>query len=141
MMLAMRAALLGAILLVVVPAAGASTIAAFRTPSGNIGCVYGSGLGGAPSLGCEIRTGLRPRPPRPQGCDVDWGDSFGMTNAGRVFVVCHGDTSILPRARVLRYGSTWTRGGFVCKSRITGLRCRNIAGHGFFMSKQHSYRF
>jgi hypothetical protein len=139
-MLAMRAALFGAILLVLVPTAAARTFVPFRTPSGNIGCVYMGNLGPA-SLRCDIRSGLRPRPPKPSGCDLDWGDSYALDRTGRAHLTCHGDTAILPGARVLRYGSTWKSGGIVCKSRISGLRCHNASGHGFFLSKQRSYRF
>jgi hypothetical protein len=64
-----------------------------------------------------------------------------MAVTGRVHVTCHGDTAIDPHARVLRYGTTWRGGGFTCTSKTTGLRCRNRSGHGFFMSRQHSYRF
>jgi hypothetical protein len=116
-------------------------VISFRTPSANIGCVYASGLGGRPSLRCDIRSGLRPRPPKPARCDLDWGDSYSLTPTGRASVTCHGDTAIIPRSRVLRYGSRWARSGLVCSSRKTGLRCRNTSGHGFFLSKQRSYRF
>jgi hypothetical protein len=43
--------------------------------------------------------------------------------------------------RVLRYGTTWRRDGFTCRSRIVGLRCRNASVHGFFLSRQRSYAF
>ena len=123
------------------PAAATVTIP-FRTPSGNIGCVYSSGVGpGAPSVRCDIRTGLRPRPARPGNCDLDWGDSYEFGPTGRAIVTCHGDTAIDPSARILRYGSQWKRGGFTCRSKKIGLRCRNRSNHGFFLSKQHSYRF
>lgn len=123
------------------PAAG-STLISFRTPSGNIGCVYASGLGSGASLRCDIRSGLKPRPPRPSRCvDLDWGDSYELSRTGRAVVTCHGDTAILPNARVLRYGASWARGGFSCSSRVSGLRCRNASGHGFFLSRGHSYRF
>jgi uncharacterized protein DUF6636 len=128
--------------LAVAPAARARTVVVgFRTPSGNIGCMFGSGFGGAPSLRCDIRSGLKPLPPRPKGCDLDWGDSFELRTTGRASVTCHGDTAIDPRSRVLRYGSTWKRAGFKCTSRMVGLRCRNRSGHGFFLSRGHSYRF
>lgn len=64
---------------------------------------------------------------------------MGLT--GRPFVTCHGDTAIDPRSRVLRYGATWKKGGFVCTSKRAGLRCRNRGGHGFFLSRRRSYRF
>ena len=127
----------------VVPASSASTIPGFRTPSGNIGCYYATAQTGvAAHLRCDIRTGLKPKPPRPKGCvELEWGDSFEMAAKGRVVVTCHGDTVIDPKAGVLRYGKTWARGGFTCTSKLAGLRCKNRSGHGFFMSKQHSYRF
>ena len=78
------------------PAAG-DVVVGFRTPSGNIGCVYSRETGKAPYLRCDIRSRLRP--------------------------------------------TTWRRGGFVCASTKAGLRCRNRSGHGFFLSRQHSYRF
>jgi hypothetical protein len=127
--------------LVSAPAAASVTVA-FRTPSGNIGCVYSSGIGPAgQSLRCDIRSGLRPRPARPRNCNLDWGDSYVLNPSERAVVLCHGDTAIDPRARVLRYGSRWKRGAFACRSKRTGLRCRASSGHGFFLSKQHSYRF
>jgi hypothetical protein len=116
----------------------------FRTPSGNIGCVYSSeGVAEAmrSSVRCDIRSGLRPKPPRPRGCDLDYGDSYELPRSARAAVVCHGDTAIDPHAPVLAYGKTWRRNGFVCISRATGLRCSNTGGHGFFLSRAHSYRF
>lgn len=124
-----------------VGSARASSLTSFRTPSGNIGCVYSSGYGSPASLRCDIRSRIRPRPHKPPGCDLDWGDSYEMNATGRVGLTCHGDTAILPSSRVLRYGSRWTHGGFACVSRAKGLRCRNRAGHGFFLSRRHSYRF
>jgi len=35
-----------------------------------------------------------------------------MNRTGRVAITCHGDTAILPNARVLRYGTRWRRAGF-----------------------------
>jgi hypothetical protein len=122
-------------------ARAATTVSSFRTPSGNIGCVYSSGLGPPASLRCDIRSRLRPRPHKPRGCDLDWGDSYEMTATGRVDLTCHGDTAILPSSRVLHYGSWWKKGGFACVSRASGLRCHNRAGHGFVLSRQRSYRF
>lgn len=116
--------------------------ASFRTPSGNIGCVYARGGGSPANLRCDIRSGLLPRPSRPPGCrHLDWGDSYSMNATGRVSLTCHGDTAVLPRARVLRYGTRWRRAGFRCRSRAAGLRCENRSGHGFFLSRQHSFRF
>ena len=124
----------------VTPSAGAAVLQ-FRTPSGNIGCVYATGFGKGASLRCDIRSGLKPKPARPRNCDLDWGDSYELGLTRRAYVTCHGDTAIDPRAHALRYGSTWKKSGFVCTSKRAGLRCRNRSGHGFFLSRQRSYRF
>jgi hypothetical protein len=108
----------------------------FRTPSGNIGCAIFQG-----ELRCDIRTGLKPRPPRPAGCELDWGFGLTLGRTGRAGVVCAGDTVLDPDARVLPYGSTWRRSGIVCTSRATGLTCKNASGRGFFLSRQRWRRF
>jgi hypothetical protein len=114
----------------------------FRTPSGNIGCVFNlepSRVG--PYLRCDILSGLKPKPPRPKGCTLDWTYGFQLRWTGPATTVCAGDTAVNRRAKVLRYGATWSQSGLACTSRKAGLRCTNRAGHGFFLSKQHSYRF
>jgi Family of unknown function (DUF6636) len=105
----------------------------FRTPSGNIACGYLSRLGSTPaSLRCDIRSGLRPEPRR--RCELDW-TGLGLGRIGRSYTVCAGDTVALPRARVLGYGATWRRNGFVCRSARAGLTCSNRSGHGFFLAR------
>jgi hypothetical protein len=116
--------------------ANASEFEQFRTPSGNIGCVYGDG-----SLRCDIRSRLVPAPPKPKGCDFDWGGGYGMHATGRAYVVCAGDTSIDPHSRAIPYGTTWHRGVFHCTSKLEGLRCTNAGNHGFFLSIDPSYTF
>jgi hypothetical protein len=114
----------------------------FRTPSSNIGCLYSSepGLGG-PYLRCDILSGLKPAPRRPKGCTLDWKYGYRLRPTGRALTVCAGDTAVNKRAKAIPYGGTWSRGGFTCLSKRTGLRCSNRSAHGFFLSKQHSYRF
>jgi hypothetical protein len=36
----------------------------------------------------------------------------------------------------LAYGKTWRHGPFTCSSDVTGVTCRNRAGHGLFLSRQ-----
>src|SRR5436305_12322201 len=109
-----------------------SGIAFFRTPSGNIGCVYAPAEAGRQaSLRCDIRSGLRPKPARPKRCDLDYGDSYELPKTGRAIVVCHGDTALDPHAPVLAYGKVWRRYGLTCSSKPVGLRCTNTSGHGF----------
>jgi hypothetical protein len=111
----------------------------FRTPSSNIGCVFSADprLGGT-YLRCDILSGLKPKPKRTCRLDLT---GFQLAPRGRATVVCAGDTAVNTHARALRYGSTWSRAGFTCTSKKAGLRCRNRSGHGFFLSRAHSYRF
>ncbi len=139
----MRLAVVAALLLALAgPASAATVFVQFRTPSANIGCGYSSGPGpGQASLRCDILSGLKPRPARPRGCDLDWGFGYELSPTGRARTVCAGDTAVDKRAKVLRYGQKWSRSGLTCVSRIAGLRCANRSGHGFFLSRGHSYRF
>jgi hypothetical protein len=43
-------------------------------------------------------------------------------------------------AAVAAYGKTWRRGGIMCVSRRSRLRCTNGSRHGFFLSRSNSYR-
>jgi hypothetical protein len=114
----------------------------FRTPSSNIGCLYSAEPGaGGPYLRCDILSGLKPAPKRPKGCTLDWKYGYRLRPTGPALTVCAGDTAVNRRAKPIPYGGKWSRGGFTCLSRKTGLRCHNRSGHGFFLSKQHSYRF
>ena len=118
--------------------ATASTVISFRTPTGNIGCVFSSGLTGAekPVVRCDIRSRLRPSPAQPKRCPLDYGDSIQVGTTGRPILVCHGDTAIDPTSHILRYGQTWRRSGLACTSRFDGLTCTNQSKHGFFLSRQ-----
>jgi hypothetical protein len=139
--------LLGVALLLTLGAGSASAAGGtsfFQMPSKNIGCVYlaPDTATEKPYLRCDIGGGLRPLPPRPRNCDLDWGYGYQMSGpAGRAKPFCAGDTARDPRAPVLAYGRTWRRGPFRCLSRTIGLRCTNRAGHGFFLSRQRSYTF
>jgi uncharacterized protein DUF6636 len=131
-------AIAAAVVMLVVAGAAQARISTFKTPSGNIGCLYDS----SPSfLRCDIRSGLLPAPPRPASCDLDWGDSVSLARRGRTKLVCHGDTALLPSAPVLAYGRIWRRGPFTCTSRRGGLTCENAADHGFFLSRGSWRRF
>ena len=127
-----------AALVVVAPAAATAVVVQFRTPSGNIGCIFSAGLAGdvVPTVRCDIRSRLRPEPHRPASCPGDYGDSIQVTRRGRATLVCHGDTTLDPHARAIAYGHSWRRDGITCTSRVTGLTCANPAGHGFFLSRE-----
>jgi hypothetical protein len=135
-------ALLAVIGALVLAAPAQAFVAQFRTPSSNIGCVFSLEPGRVgPYLRCDILSGVKPKPPRPKGCDQDWTFGFEMRWSGSARVVCAGDTAVNNRAKVLRYGEKWSRGGFTCTSRKAGLRCRNRSAHGFFLSRMRSHRF
>jgi hypothetical protein len=126
-----------------VPSGSRDEVIGFSTPSKNIGCDYAHFTTPPMSLAelrCDIRSGLRPKPARPVRCDLDWGDSYAMRKTGRPYVVCHGDTA-LGSKKIIGYGRTWRHDGFTCVSRASGLRCTNLSGHGFFLSRARSYRF
>jgi hypothetical protein len=65
-----------------------------------------------------------------------------MAPTGRAHVLCIGDTVLDPKAKVLKYGESKLYGGkFRCTSRVSGLRCQNRSGHGFFLSRQKQSLF
>jgi hypothetical protein len=125
------------------PQAGAQReVVRFQMPSKNIGCEYwkaGPGPRPAPVLRCDILNPVKP-PPTPL-CQLDW-TGFSMTVISPARVVCVGDDTVYTRsARVAAYGSTWKHGGFICTIRRVGLRCKNTAGRGFFLSRRRSFAF
>jgi hypothetical protein len=124
--------------LVATGTAGAAVVS-FRMPSKNIECAELTGA--RATLRCDIRSGVKPLPPKPASCEFDWGAGYVMARRGRAHVSCVSDSVHSPSARVLRYGTTWRRDGFTCLSRRVGLRCRNASGHGFFLSRERSYAF
>ena len=114
----------------------------FKTPSGNIVCFYSPGPKDMPQwfLGCGIKSGLKPAPPRRVCKEGGYaGDRVELFATGRVRVPsCAGDPGAfvgLLVARVLRYGKTWSGGGLRCVSAFKGLTCSNESGHGFFLSR------
>ena len=108
------------------PALGRTTT--FRTPSGNIGCLYSSTAGPGAFLRCDVR---------------NTGDfAFVLRRRGAGRKVRATDTVFDPAARVLRYGAVRDFGPFRCRSRRAGLGCRTRAnGHGFFLSRQRQKTF
>jgi hypothetical protein len=114
----------------------------FRMPSNNIFCAYiVSSSPYAKYLRCDIMSGLEPKPSS-RGCvEGSRGVSADINVTGKAMYPCSSDTVYNKHAYKLNYGKTWRRGGFTCKSKKTGLRCTNKSRHGFFLSRQHSYRF
>jgi hypothetical protein len=129
---------LAAALLAAPAAASAqSVVISFRTPSGNIGCVYAHFPPDAPNLRCDIRSGLHnPKLPSRGNCNlnVDFGQGLWIADRGPAHIVCAGDTALDPHATVLPYGTTVVRDGFSCQSETIGLTCKNRSSHGFFLN-------
>ena len=140
---------LAAAALVAIAASAASAgsvqrLPGFRSPTGNIKCLFVPGSGGRLlcSIGradyaasaqarCMSRAGL------------DW-HGFSLDPARRGSLVCTGGILYNPDTQrpsyvTLPYGKTWSHGAFTCRSRITGVTCRSRSGHGLFVSRQ-AYR-
>ena len=146
--------LTAALCLIVTPAAKALTMGKLKTPSGNIICDYAFGpnpsfgVGWHPSVLCGIKSGLRPPSPRKtcrEGGRVS--DRIFLMDVGRPLISsCAGDNGPFlaeERAWVLGYGKSWSDrfSGLRCTSAISGLTCRNRAGHGFVLSRERSRVF
>jgi uncharacterized protein DUF6636 len=120
------------------PIAASADVTMFRSPTGNIGCVYADFSPGTPNLRCDIRSGLKnPKlPPKPSSCssEVDFGQGLWIARTGPAHIVCAGDTALDPQARVVPYGTSFVRGGFRCDSAFNGMTCKNQSGHGFFLN-------
>jgi hypothetical protein len=114
----------------------ASDIAVFRSPSGAIGCVFYE-----KTLRCDVDGGVKPLPPAPKSCQLDWGQGLWLDRKGQASIVCAGDTALNRTAPVVRYGTTWRRAGIVCASSTDGMRCTNADGHGFLIARGESHRF
>ena len=114
----------------------------FRMPSNNIFCQYvASSSPHTKYLRCDIMSGLKPKPSS-KGCiEGSRGFSADMGVTGRATYECSSDSVYDAGAPMLGYGKTWRRSGFTCKSSMAGLKCTNLSGHGFYLSRAHSYRF
>jgi hypothetical protein len=71
---------------------------------------------------------------------VDWA-GFTLGPATKGSVECSGGAMVDPTTQHLRYvtlayGNAWKHGVFTCSSAVTGVTCRNRAGHGLFVSRQ-----
>ena len=102
----------------------------FNMPSGNVGCVYTPAGGvahyqptdGGPELACD-----RIEPTYLRFILAARGKARRYNNVG--------DTSCCDGSNIFRYGNTWSKGPFVCKSTQNGLTCTRVGGNGFFISR------
>lgn len=123
-------------------AGSSSVLPGFRSPSGNIKCLYIPSPGGfvyctiakANYAGQLTRYCARPK------IGVDWA-GFTLGKKGRGSVECAGGTMYDPATQhpsyvTLAYGKTWRRSVFTCTSRVNGVTCKNPAGHGLFVARE-----
>jgi len=127
----------------------AATIPGFRSPTGNIRCVFipsaplDSGTGRTPAtMLCTIGQAdyaktLQSRCLGPKGGGVDW-HGFILPAATKGQVSCSGGALYTqqPRYITLAYGKTWRQKMFSCTSHFDGVNCSNPHGHGMFISRQ-----
>jgi len=116
----------------VAPARAPAAASGFRTPSGNIHCQY---ISEPRFLRCDMLRIENSPPPKPSSCEFDYGQYFGLTTRGAGRRLCVSDTAANPSSPVLGYDQSFKRGGYVCRSRTTYLRCTNARGHGFQLSR------
>jgi hypothetical protein len=123
------------------PAGSSSVLPGFRSPSGNIKCLYIPNVG---FMYCAIAKANYAKKliaycAQPK-IGVDWA-GFTLGKKGKGSVECSGgamyDSSTQhPSFVTLPYGKTWKRSVFSCRSRVTGVTCKNPSGHGLFVSRQ-----
>lgn len=135
-----RRPLLALLALLALPAPATAGISGFQMPSGKIFCAY-LDFEEHRSLRCDISDMRNDPPPKPAWCEFDWGSSFGLSPRGKAQRLCVSDTPMDPSFRKLAYGTTFKRGPFTCRSRRTGLRCTNRAGHGFRLTRSKQTLF
>jgi hypothetical protein len=129
-------------------AVSATRLPGFRSPSGNIRCLFIPAPSGArtssATILCTIARAdyaarLRARCAGPP-MGLDW-TGFTLSATRRGFVSCSGGVLFNPGTQrpsyvTLPYGRSWKHGAFTCRSRTTGVTCRNPRGHGLFVSRR-----
>lgn len=113
----------------------------FETPSENIQCVVGEGPGSSDLTCTIIERGGTPPLPKPATCASDWGHTFYMADRGPAEILCEQTSRDKGGFDRAEYGVTGEFGGFTCFSSTKGLRCENLEGHGFFLSRRRQEVF
>ncbi len=126
-------ALLALAALATLTPSAAARLVGFQAPSEKVGC-YMSGQGAR----CDV---ARPRwqaPPKPDDCELDYGQGVSVGRHGEGHFVCAGDTTLDPGHEVLDDGESIKTGRFRCKNRgESTIRCVNTrTGSGFKVSKR-----
>ena len=115
--------LLATAVLVAVPATASAALRTFRSPSGNLGCMFYSDAQTPRTVRCEWRGGND--------------RAVTLTERGKGKRIKITDTVLDPKAKVLAYGKTTKFGSLRCTSRTTGITSRSTrSSHGFVVSVQ-----
>jgi hypothetical protein len=125
------------------PAVAVTRLPGFHSPSGNIRCLFVPGVRGPDNLLCNVARsdyGARLQARCIARHSLDW-HGFEVNATGKGLVVCSGGILYNPDTQRptyvnLPYGTTWRHGAFTCRSRVTGVTCRNSSGHGLSVSRQ-----
>ena len=139
---------LGASALTFASLAGSATrLPGFRSPSGNISCLFvpsaplDSGSGRTPAtILCKLAHADYAQALQNRCKGVEW-HGFSLPAARKGAVNCSGGilynpTTQHPSYVTLAYGKTWRQKMFSCTSQLTGVNCSNTLGHGIFISRQ-----
>lgn len=111
-----------------------SELTMFASPTGNIGCAIDQR-----SVRCDIGDRDWSPPPKPSGCDLDYGQGITLEAGSAPEFVCAGDTT-LGAGEVLPYGQSIAAGLLRCESAATGMTCTDTeTGRGFMLAKE-SYK-
>ena len=102
--------------------ANAFSVTFFQSPSGNIGCAIGGG-----GVRCDIREHTWTTPPKPDTCDVDYGQGVAVGRGGEANFVCAGDTALDPDAGPSNTASGSRTNRFRCSSKHDGHALREPA--------------
>lgn len=111
--------------------AHAEPLIGFSSPSGNIGCYVAEDY-----VRCDIAERDWAPPPRPAGCEFDYGQGIAFADGDPPAFVCAGDTALHAGAP-LAFGRNVAAGPMQCTSQETGVTCRDTrTGGGFTISRQ-----
>ncbi|MEW6582491.1 MAG: DUF6636 domain-containing protein [Actinomycetota bacterium] len=116
-------------------AAAAPDFLFWKSPSGNIQCMYMAPTNlaqpGKTFVRCDVLQTTRGR-----------SRSAQVAPRGRAGLFEATDAAAGTPQPVLRYGRTFARGPFRCTSKVSGMTCRSvISGHGFTLSRERQRVF
>ena len=107
----------------------------FKSPSGNIHCSFYGNV-----VRCDIIEHTATYK-APVSCENDYGQSFAVSSRGAGEALCVTDSTYNNRNLVLPYGQTIEGNGVFCLSREDGVRCTNLDGGGFHLSRKEQRVF